>query len=412
MPRPLEADVVIIGAGLVGTALTLLLDDTALRVVQVEANPEPVTTDPRPFALALSSLKLLRQCGVWQRLEPISTPVQAIDVLQAGLFGCLKLRASDYGWDEFARVVAAGELSAAIAAEQERCRRLTLLRPGRLTKVDRGPGQLAATVATANETQVVNAKLMVVAAGRDGLADILGTAGESRDYGQTAVVCPVLARSEFGNTAIERFAPGGPSALLPAGGGPAGQQRFGTVLVRPCADAEALAALTENQYARRLEQVFGGRIQAVELAAPRRTWPLRGYRMHSLVGERMVFAGAAALAVHPNGAQGFNLGLRDAAVLAQLLASHADRDVGAGSVLAEYAAARATDHARAERITDGLARWFMPSSAPRRLLSALGLNGLSLFPGVEHGMVQRMTGLTSLRETGLGGAHGGSTVRA
>jgi 2-octaprenyl-6-methoxyphenol hydroxylase len=228
---------------------------------------------------------------------------------------------------------------------------------------------------------LLSARLLVAADGtRSGVREALGIDAGEHDYAQTLFVARVRAERVPDGTAYERFGDDGPTALLPRG-----DRHYGVVHGVARADAEAVAALDDAGWLARLQQAFGWRVGAFLGAGPRSTYPAIGVRAARTTAPRAVLVGNAAQTLHPVGAQGFNLGLRDALVLAELV--EAGGDPGADSLLAAYAQRRREDRERTLAFSDGLARLTADPAPLLRPLRSVGLLALGRLPAVQAMLV-------------------------
>jgi 2-octaprenyl-6-methoxyphenol hydroxylase len=195
----------------------------------------------------------------------------------------------------------------------------------------------------------------------------LGIEAEQHDYRQALFVCTVTPERDHANRAYERFADDGPIALLPLA-----ERRCGLVLTVAADDAEAVAALDDVAFIELAQRRFGWRLGRLSRPGKRHPYTIQRIAAAQLTGPRAVLVGNAAQTVHPIGAQGFNLGLRDALTLAELVAGASDP--GAAELLARYAARRAPDRDGTMAMSHGLVRLAclpQPLLAPLRSLALL-----------------------------------------
>lgn len=366
-------DVLIVGGGLVGASLAIALDGLPLDVALVEATPPgelPAVFDQRNLSLAAASVNALTALGVMEQLRAPTGPVRRIHVSRAGDFGSVKLEAADYGRECFGRIVVARDFGQALEARLARVGRLTRYRPARFLGLEPGEGGLRRVrLATAEGGELrLDARLLVAADGTaSGVRQALGIGVQRHDYGQTLFVARVRASRAPDGTAWERFTASGPTALLPRG-----DRAFGIVHGVPTVQAEAVAALDERDWLQHIQDVFGWRAGRFLESGPRSAYPIARVVAAALAAPRAVLLGNAAQTVHPIGAQGFNLGLRDALTLAGLLRAHAG-DPGDEALLARHVRQRQADRERTLAFSDGLARLTSNPSPLLRPLRSLGL---------------------------------------
>ncbi|WP_374321183.1 2-octaprenyl-6-methoxyphenyl hydroxylase [Pseudoxanthomonas kaohsiungensis] len=365
-------DVLIVGGGLVGASLAIALDGLPLDVALVEATPPgdlPAVFDQRNLSLAAASVNALDALGVMGQLRAPTGPIRRIHVSRAGDFGSVRLEAADYGRDAFGQVVVARDFGEALEGRLAQLPRLTRYRPARFVGLDGDDAHARGVrLATADGELALQARLLVAADGtRSALREALGTSSRTHDYGQTLFVARMRGERAPDGTAWERFTDSGPTALLPRG-----DRAWGVIHGVPSGQAAAVAALDEAGWLARIQQSFGWRAGRFLGAGERSAYPVASVVADALVAPRAVLLGNAAQTIHPVGAQGFNLGLRDALTLAEGLRMHAG-DPGAASLLQQYAQRRREDRDRTLAFSDGLARMTANPSPLLRPLRSLGL---------------------------------------
>lgn len=370
-------DIVIVGAGPVGMAFALALQQAGIGSRLLDAREAgAAAADQRVLALSHGSCQLLERLGVWGNLR--ATPIRGIHVSQQGGFGRTRLAPEDYGVPALGYVAGAGDLARALEAALAG----TGVRSAYGIEVqDLAPG--AAEVALqVNPPLPLSARLVVLAEGRIG-----GGEGETgivtRDYGQHAVICTATPAAPHGGIAWERFTTRGPVALLPHG------KDYAVVFTASPADAQRLVALPDDAFLAELQAVFGLRV-SLQQAGPRLCYPLGLRYRPTPVGPRTVWLGNAAQTLHPVAGQGFNLALRDVWDLAALLREHAGADPGDAALLARYAAARRFDRYGVIGFTDTLVRLFSNDHPLLRVARGGGLLALDLLPPLRHFIAKRM----------------------
>ena len=389
-------DVAVAGGGAVGATLACALADSGSRVLLADPSigaPESSPAfAPRPLALSLASQRVLESLGAWEALDPEATPIESIHVSEAGRFGTVRLEAPECGVARFGSVVAAGALGAALRAAVAR-RGAVHGTGGRIVDASVSSDLVASRVVEENAgaSFTFSASLLVVAdGGRSGLREALGIATGVRDYRQCAIASTVTVRAPRAHTAFERFTPGGPVALLPMGGA-----RYG--LVWSCGQEEAgrLGELSDRGFAEALDAIFGGRLGGVDRVDGRAAFGLRLVRAKNIVADRTVLVGNAANHLHPVAGQGFNLGVRDAACLAEVVAEarREGRTSGDASMLERYRRWRVPDHAAVARFTDALVDIFGYRFPPVAPLRAPALAVLDRVPALKRALARRAMGL-------------------
>lgn len=389
-----SCDVLIIGGGLVGASLAIALDGCGLRVVLVEAVPPRVELQPshdeRNLALARATVDALTALGVWSRVQAQATPIRRIHVSRRGEFGAARLDAARHGVEAFGAVLPARELGNGLLGQLAACRELVRCAPAQLTAIAPLPQGITATLATAEGERTLTPRLLVGADGTNSFVRAaLGIETHNVDYSQTAFVATVMPQATLDGCAYERFTASGPVAVLPLA-----NRRAGVVLTVPAAETAAVAALDDAGFVALLHDRFGYRLGRFTRPGRRVSYPLRRVQAMRLTAPRSVLVGNAAQTVHPIGAQGFNLGLRDALTLAELLigAARAGTDPGAPELLADYAAARREDREGTIALSDTLARWTADELPALKVLRSCALVALDRIAPLQHAFVRRGMG--------------------
>ncbi|MBD9376951.1 2-octaprenyl-6-methoxyphenyl hydroxylase [Pseudoxanthomonas sp. PXM04] len=378
-------DVVIVGGGLVGASLAIALDRLGIDVGLVEATPGttmPAVFDQRNLSFAAATVNALTALGVMRKLRAAPGPIRRIHISRQGDFGRVRLEATDYGRDSFGQVVVARDFGEALEARLRELDHVTRYRPARFVALEEG-GEGGRRLRLAGEAgeQILDARLLVAADGtRSQLRDALGIGAQEHDYAQTLFVARVRAEHAPDGTAYERFTATGPTALLPRG-----DRHFGAIHGVPSEQAANVAGLDEAAWLGRLQQAFGWRIGRFLASGERSAYPIARVVAERLTAPRAVLVGNAAQTLHPIGAQGFNLGLRDALTLAELIGQGGDP--GADSLLRTYADRRAEDRQRTLAFSDGLARLTANPAPLLRPLRSLGLAAVDVSPTLQAYLV-------------------------
>ena len=378
-------DVVIVGGGLVGASLAIALVRQGVEVGLVEAAPAgqmPAVFDQRNLSFAAATVNALTALGVMQQLRTPTAPIRRIHISRQGDFGRVRLEAQDYGRSTFGQVVVARDFGEALEARLDGLSGLTRYRPARF--VGFAPdeaGHRALRIADAEGERTLHARLVVAADGtRSAVRAALGIGVDEHDYGQTLLVARVRATQAPDGTAYERLGDDGPTALLPRG-----DRHWGVVHGVAREQAETVAALNDVAWLARLQRAVGWRIGRLVASGERSAYPIARVVAQRLVADRAVVLGNAAQTIHPIGAQGFNLGLRDALTLAEEIAR--GDDPGAASRLAAYAARRREDRERTLAFSDGLARLTANPSPLLKPVRSAGLVAMEAQPSLQAFLV-------------------------
>ena len=369
------ANVLVVGGGLVGASLAIALDAAGIPTTLVEAalpraGAQP-SYDERNLALARASVNGLAELGVWRHAAPLATPIRHIHVSRAGEFGTTRIDAGRHGVAALGWTLPARELGVALLRRLDACRQLQRHAPASLTGLEPLADGWRAHLRCAEGERSINATLVVGADGTESFVRrAVGIGVERHDYRQTLFVCTVTPERDPAGRAFERFSDEGPVALLPLA-----EQRCGLVLTVASTEAESVGAMDDSTFVGLAQRRFGWKLG--KLTRPGKRFPYAVHRVvaASLVARRAVVVGNAAQTIHPIGAQGFNLGLRDALTLAELIARSSDP--GAPEVLRGYAARRHADRERTMAMSHGLVQLAclrQPLLAPVRSLGLLALD--------------------------------------
>lgn len=372
-------DIAIVGGGLVGASLAAALRATRYRVLLVEAfapdSAAQPSFDERTTALGNASRRVFENLGVWQGLLPQVAPITRIHVSDAGRFGMAQLDAAALNLAALGYVVPNRAIGLALWQSLSGAPNLTCAMPARLDTVTLQDDVAVLSIVDDQGRREARARLVVAADGVQSKVRAAARIGmQTHDYGQHAIVAGLCTDQGNDGTAFERFTHAGPMALLPLAVPGATGWRTLVWAARPD-DARRLMALAPAAFISTWQQAFGWRAGRALQLASRNLYPLALSRADASHAARVVLIGNAAQAQHPVAGQGFNLGLRDAAELAERLQAH-DGDPGDPAFLAGFSAARAADRHGVVEFTDTLVRTF---SDERPAVGALRDAGLLLF---------------------------------
>jgi 2-octaprenyl-6-methoxyphenol hydroxylase len=385
-------DIAIVGGGMVGASLAVALEGLGLRLALIEAVPHDGASQPsfdeRTTALSNGSRRILDTLGVWSALEGAVTPIRRIHVSDQGRFGFARLDAAEQGLSALGYVVPNRALGAALWSPLYSSGSVRIECPAQVLRVTPGERSASLTVAAGGVESTIDARLIVAADGaQSAVRRAFGVAAEIRDYEQTAVITAVLPQRFHEHVAYERFTPSGPLALLPLADG-----RCTLVLTLTPAQADAAMSWSDAEFLAEVQRRFGFRLGRFLKVGRRVPYPLSLTRSRRTSAGRCVIVGNAAQGLHPVAGMGFNLGLRDAASLAELIAEHAGADPGDAAMLAEYDAWRAADRGGSIAFTDGLVRLFGNPLGVVQRLRNLGLLLFDVLPPAKAALSRLSTG--------------------
>jgi 2-octaprenyl-6-methoxyphenol hydroxylase len=387
-------DIAIVGGGMVGASLAVSLEGLGLRVAVIEAVPHDSASQPsfdeRTTALSNGSRRILETLGLWSAVSGAATPIRKIHVSDQGRFGFARVDAAEQGLAAMGYVVPNRSLGTALWTRLSRSEGVRVFCPAQVTRVHATDRSVELGIST---DVTIEARLVVAADGaQSAVRAAFGVAAEVRDYEQTAVITTVLPQRFHDYVAYERFTATGPMALLPLADG-----RCTLVLTLKPDVANAAMAWSDEDFIAEVQRRFGFRLGRFLKVGRRVPYPLSLSRSERLSSGRCVIVGNAAQGLHPVAGMGFNLGLRDVASLAELVADRQrvpQADVGDGAVQADYDAWRAADRGGIIAFTDGLIRVFSsPLGAVRRLRN-LGLLAFDVLPPAKSALSRLSTGVS------------------
>lgn len=376
-----QYDVAIIGGGPVGLALALALRDNDLKVLLLEARASEINTgDPRALALAYGSRLLLQRLGAWQAIPDISG-IETIEITQKNSAGQTTLRAAELKVPQMGYVLPYTALHAALqqALHQNDIR---CLYGAAVSTLDSTGEHAVITYQHQGRQHTLHARLAVVADG----GKLLEAAHppEITDYGQSGLIAHVNCSKPRTGMAFEHFTPQGPMALLPYLDG------YELVLTAAHKKAEEMLGWDDSTFLHFMQQHFGDRVGTFTAIGKRSCFPLRLKRAPDLTFPHTVLIGNAAQTLHPVAGQGFNLGLRDAWELAQVILDNAPANIGSAAMCAAYRQSRRLDRNAGICFTDGLVRLFsndLPLLSPLR---SAALDLLDRLPFAKQFVGKRM----------------------
>jgi len=371
-----RADVIIFGGGLVGLALASALDSSGLSAIVVDpADPQPraeASFDGRTSAVSSSSMRMLDAIGVSDHLPASGCPIWRIAVADGLKAGSLHFDPDD--GEPLGFMHENRHLRAALQSRAEAGKDVWLLWKSRVAKVDRGDH---AVVVSLEDGRKLAAPLLIAADGRNSRTrEVAGINVARWRYDHQAIVSVLRHEMPHEHVAYEIFYPSGPFALLPMNDD-AGGHRSAIVWSVPNDDATGWLSLTDDDFAAEAEAAMGGFLGAIQMLAPRSSFPLGFHHAAQITAKRLALVGDAAHAIHPIAGQGLNLGFRDVAALTQVLVEGArlGLDFGDQQLLDRYQRWRSIDALSVAFATDSLTRIY---GIPGEAASAIRRFGMGL----------------------------------
>ncbi len=397
MPGDEETDLIVIGGGLVGATLAVLLSQAGLRVTIVDCQ-DPLDGldagfDGRASAIAQATHRVLRGAGLWPALAPVAAPIQEIRVADGRSPLFLHYDHRDLGEAPFGFMIENRHLRRALHDAMVAEDRLTVVAPVEVAGMDLS--WRAAALRLAGGARLV-APLIVGADGRGSRSrQWAGIRNTGWQYDQHGIVCTIDHAEPHGFVAHEHFLPSGPFAILPILGSPERQGHQSSLVWTERAElTPALMALDDHAFLAEVALRFGDFLGDLALVGPRWHYPLGLHVAETAIAQRFALVGDALHGMHPIAGQGLNMGLRDVAVLAEVIrdAHGLGLDPGAATVLGDYEARRRFDNSLMLAMTDALNRLFSNDIAPLRLARDLGLAAVDRLPGVKKFFMRHAMG--------------------
>lgn len=375
---------------MVGASLALALRHRDLQIGLIEAqnlleHHQP-GFDDRGIALSYGSQRIFDTMQLWPGLSEHATPIHGIHISDKGHFGVTRLKAETEQVPALGQVLTAKQLGIQLNKALQQHPALTLLTPLQVVSIEQTSSM--ATVHLSNG-QSLTAKLLVAADGQAStVRKLLGLSVRQREYEQTAITANVITERPHQNWAYERFTENGPIALLPMSEG-----RSSLVWTVKSGNEDNLLGCDELSFMHQLQQAFGYRLGHFEKIGQRNSYPLGLMQTHQPVQQRVVLIGNAAHSLHPIAGQGFNLGLRDAAVLAECLISHPE-DCGNSAVLQGYSDWQQRDQDNVIQATDFLVNTFSNNAVLLGHGRAGSLALLDVLPPLKSRLARTSMGLS------------------
>ncbi len=388
-------DLIIIGGGLAGASLACALKDSALKIAVVEAfelntDSQPCYDD-RTVALSYGSRCIFDAMGVWPSLAPFAEAINTIHISDRGHFGVSRLTREQEGVEALGYVLENRSIGQQLYAAIKESQNISLFCPAELNTLQQDESKVSIEVSAGGKVRTLTAELLVAADGNNSQVMQLLNIGSSRkDYAQSALITNITPGKKHDNVAYERFTEDGPLAFLPMT-----ENRCSVVWTLPPEQAEYLYALDEDDFLAQLQQRFGFRLGQIKKTGKRQIYPLFLQSATQMTQGRVAIIGNAAHSVHPVAGQGFNLALRDVALLSELIVDNkrSGDDIGSLSMLQQYVSLREEDINRVYRFTDVLVRTFSNSIAPLAHMRSLGLLMVDVLPDLKHQLAIQSMGM-------------------
>lgn len=388
-----DYDLAIVGGGVVGTTLACALKDSGLSVVLIEAEAKSIASARgQAYNISPLSSRILDGIGVWNQIRLQLETYTKIRLSDGDYPNVVQFSPQDLGVQTLGYVAEHQVLIAALQDSLRQNPHITWLCPAKVVKTDRQPDEATLEVLVNGKVQSIRTRLIVAA---DGARSPLRQQAKIRTHGwqywQSCIVATIKPEKSHDHTAYERFWASGPFAILPLP-----SHRCRIVWTAPRAEAAAIVALDDDQFLKELTRRYGDQMGKLTLEGDRYVFPVQLMHSTRYVLPRLALIGDAAHCCHPVGGQGINMGIRDAAALAQVLqtAHQQGEDIATLKVLKRYERWRKWENLIILGFTDLLDRTFSNNILPIVLLRRSGLWVLQTVLPVKSFALKLMTGLT------------------
>jgi 2-octaprenyl-6-methoxyphenol hydroxylase len=390
--RGYEYDLVIVGGGIIGLTLAAALKDSGLRVLLIEAKVSSAAVSKgQAYAVHMLSSLIYQGIGVWDKMLPEIAKYCHVRLSDADYSEVVEFATEDIGTPELGYVAEHQALLQPLQEFVQNCPNVTYLCPAEVINTQYQKDIVTIDIKIAEQLQTVKSKLVVAADGaRSPIRQAAGIKTHGWKYWQSCIVAFVKPEKPHNNTAYERFWTSGPFAILPLPG-----NRCRIVWTAPHEEAQALCALNDQQFLAELSRRYGDQMGKLELLGDRFIFQVQLMQSDRYVLPRLALIGDAAHNCHPVGGQGLNLGIRDAAALAQVIqaAQAVGEDIGNVKVLKRYERWRKLENLTILGFTDLLDRIFSNNFLPLVVVRRLGLWFLRRVPMLKVFMLKLMIGL-------------------
>lgn len=396
-------DIIIVGGGMAGATMALALAPLKLNIAVIEAHPyqqeqSQPSFDDRCLALAWSSRQIYQSMGIWDKLAQRDdgfAAIKKIHVSDKGHLGVTRLDHQNEGVAALGYVVESRVVGEVLLQEMKQYDNIRLFSPAMVEQTETDTEQVNVTLQMAQSRIHLSAALMIIADGVNSKTRAsLGIQINQRSYAQTAIIANIETEMPHQNVAYERFTDSGPLAVLPLS-----RNRSSLVWTVRDDQLDDIMALNDAQFISALQQRFGYRLGQITKVGRRAAYPLVLMTINNDTlahQNRLALIGNAAHGVHPVAGQGFNLGLRDIAALAELIATEMHTykagDPGNKALLSAYWQWRQADIRQVTNITNSLIKLFSNQSATLAVLRNTGLLMTDIMAPLKHAIAHEAMG--------------------
>ena len=387
-----DYDLVIVGGGIVGLTLAAALKDSGLSILLIEARiASAAAAKGQAYAVHMLSAQIFQGIGLWEKILPNVAKYNQVCLSDADYPDVVNFQTADLGTPELGFVAEHYALLEPLQEFVQNCANVTILCPAEVVSTQNERDIVTINIKIADEKRIIRSKLLVAADGsKSPIRQAAGIKTKGWKYWQSCIVAFVKPEKSHNNTAYEKFWSSGPFAILPLPG-----NRCRIVWTAPHEEAKALCALNDQEFLAELTQRYGQQMGKLELLGDRFIFQVQLMQSDRYVLPRLALIGDAAHNCHPVGGQGLNLGIRDAAALAEIIqTAHKHRqDIGNISILKQYESWRKKENLAILGFTDLLDRVFSNNFLPIVIIRRLGLWIMQRVPIIKIFALKLMIGL-------------------
>ena len=388
---PQQNSTIIIGAGPAGLSLACSLAKAGLRSTVVEKQSRETLADPaydgREIALTHLSVELLRQLGIWQHMPADEIGLIKKAQVQDGTSPySLDFDHQQNNLEALGYLVSNHLIRKAVFAEAASLDNIEIITDHAVDAVQTDEDGASVTL---SDGRTLRAALVVAADSRFSEARRkMGISASMHDFGRTAIVSRMTHARSNDQTAFECFQYGGTLAILPVS-----EHLSSFVVTATGKQAQALLALSEDDYRAEIQQRLGNRLGEMTVASERYAYPLVGVHADRFIEQRFALVGDAAVGMHPVTAHGFNLGLRGQNTLTKAIVAAASRgqDIGSDQVLEQYQRQHRLATLPMYYGTNGIVKLFTSESPPAKLLRQAVLRISNNLPPLKWAITRKLT---------------------
>lgn len=378
-------NITIVGGGPVGMVLALLLAKQNIASTVLEARKQGAANqDTRALALSYGTKRIFDKLGIWQNVAAYATAINTIHVSQKGSLGRSMLKAQDYQKEALGYVLSYGALCTALNKAMADFSCITVIDEAQAEAITHDNDAAIVRYSRLGEMAQIQNELAVLADGGRSLEEVAGLKRDTKEYGHDALISKVRAELPHNNIAYERFTAQGPMALLPNG-----EHDFSLVWTGKKEIIAPLLDLSDEEFLAQFHAAFGDRVGRFLSVEKRMTFPLKLSKLQENDTPHLVVIGNAAQTMHPVAGQGFNVGIRDAEVLAEHIMK-AD-ELGSNKMLNAYRQSRQTDTKRGLLFTDFLVNSFSNDILGLPTMRSVALGLFDVLKPVKQHLVKKMS---------------------